>query len=403
MQMQSEAAELRSECRTECRACGLAFHTQALEIGAVPILNRFSHHYTEAQAFQLAVAACSYCGLVQLSRFAPLEAIVPRITGISYRERSDHLNDVAMQFRLLVPDTHCSIRALSPFDGPLLELLKPEYADIAYIDLLHRSNGQVQDLAYIESIENRLLNVSSSDPCDILTYRYLLEHCRDPLAVLHKMRQMLRPGGMLVIEIPDSAKFIERCDYSFIWEEHQCYFTEKSVRAIFAYAGLDIIALHRYAGAFEDALVVMARPGTRQSPSSGPSEEHHFRRFRDRFTFTKTAYGQVLLRQSGESALIGIGHQALMFAHMFGIAQRARYFIDDAPLKRGMYSEGIDHAIVSFAELADDARIATAYLAVGPQNELQVRERLQPYLLPNANVYSIFEASTFDTAIDRGI
>jgi hypothetical protein len=89
--------------------------------------------------------------------------------------------------------------------------------------------------------------------------RYLLEHSHDPVASLQGLGHLMADNGLLLIEVPDSSKFLSAMDYSFIWEEHICYFTEDTFRACALKAGYEIVQFTRYPGELEDALVFVLR------------------------------------------------------------------------------------------------------------------------------------------------
>ena len=98
---------------------------------------------------------------------------------------------------------------------------------------------------------------------DIVCCRYLLEHCHDPLAALGTLRQLLSADGLLIVEVPDSEKFLSACDYSFLWEEHVSYFTDATLLSLLSRHGFQSVSLRKY-NFSGGGLAVCARRGSRR-------------------------------------------------------------------------------------------------------------------------------------------
>jgi SAM-dependent methyltransferase len=84
---------------------------------------------------------------------------------------------------------------------------------------------------------------------DVITMSDFIEHVRDPVAVLRKARELLKPGGVILITTPDYHTF-SRILMGEKWthykEEHLYYFDPISLRYAAQKAGLSIM---RYARA----------------------------------------------------------------------------------------------------------------------------------------------------------
>jgi len=90
---------------------------------------------------------------------------------------------------------------------------------------------------------------------DLITMWDVVEHVVDPVALLVKARELLRPGGLLVIETQDiDSRFARTLGprwHHYKHEEHIYHFTPSTVRTLLARAGFDVVKLtHRYGGKY---------------------------------------------------------------------------------------------------------------------------------------------------------
>ena len=87
-------------------------------------------------------------------------------------------------------------------------------------------------------------------PFDVIVYGDVLEHLVDPLRVLVELDRSLGPGGFVIISVPNVAHLwirllllVGRFDYldrGILDHSHLRFFTERSLRAMLADAGLSV-------------------------------------------------------------------------------------------------------------------------------------------------------------------
>jgi 2-polyprenyl-3-methyl-5-hydroxy-6-metoxy-1,4-benzoquinol methylase len=79
---------------------------------------------------------------------------------------------------------------------------------------------------------------------DIIVMASFLEHESAPLAVLENCRKRLKPGGTIIVKVPNFAcynRMLRGARWSgFRWPDHVNYFTPATLKAIAAKAGLDV-------------------------------------------------------------------------------------------------------------------------------------------------------------------
>jgi hypothetical protein len=247
--------------------------------------------------------------------------------------------------------------------------------------------------------EHRLSEASARlGSFDIVSCRYIVEHSPGPVAALGALKKVMSPHGLLLIEVPDSSKFLKAKDYCFLWEEHCCYFVEETLRRLGEAVGYRVHAIFRYPGLLEDALVAVLEPmevSPVVEPPLGPSEL--FMTYRDDFAPTREILQTGLTQAAGPRrdslALFGIGHHAIMFVNMFGLAPNIALAVDDDPDKIGFFPPGFCVSVVNSAELLANQRIKTCLFAVSPHIMPRLRDKLAPLVGRGVEFRSIYAAA----------
>lgn len=90
---------------------------------------------------------------------------------------------------------------------------------------------------------------------DLITMWDVVEHVVDPVALLAKARELLRPGGLLIVETQDIdsrfARVLGPRWHHYKHEEHIYHFTPSTARALLGRAGFGVTKLtHRYGGKY---------------------------------------------------------------------------------------------------------------------------------------------------------
>jgi len=108
---------------------------------------------------------------------------------------------------------------------------------------------------------------------DVVTMWDCLEHTRDPLAELARVQQVLKPGGVLCVTVPNSASLWARLSGSR-WmgydkaDEHLLYFTQKTLARALTASGLQPLVIRPQGWICEVEFVLQKgeriwRPGAR--------------------------------------------------------------------------------------------------------------------------------------------
>lgn len=400
----------------DCLVCGEPLRSGAtLSLGLLVVCNQFEKKlHAVSRSYALNMTECAACHLVQLSKYPPADVVRPSVPWIRYNEPSVHLDAVVAQLQALLPSAQGHVAAgVGPFDAPLLERLAQSGLATHQLDLSARLPREPGRYPYLESIQALLRPESLAELASVqgtatlVSCRYLLEHSHDPVASLKGLGHLMASDGLLLIEIPDSSKFLSALDYSFIWEEHICYFNEATFCDCAQRAGYEIVQFHRCTGALEDALIFVLRlaqsvPGPKAEKSKH-GNTRVFLNYQAGFVEVRRRYldaVQAVSAAGRKVAIFGVGHQSIMFVNALGLAPYIAYAIDDAPEKVGYLIPGTSIPIVPSEILQIDPSIDVCLLGVGPSGAERIRNNNAAYLARGGRMYTIFPGTGSAALLD---
>ena len=194
------------------------------------------------------VLRCEGCGLVFLDNigkvsaefyeksgmyeFAPIDR-----TKLMEEERADTERRAAM-LRPMVKG-----KALLDFGcgtGAVAAALRDVCSRVSVVEL---NQAQRAGIAKDWSIEAAREVTNLDGDFDLITLFHVLEHLPDPISTLKQLKSRLRPGGILLVEVPhadDALVKLYGCDafkdFTY-WSLHLYLFTESTLKATLAKAG----------------------------------------------------------------------------------------------------------------------------------------------------------------------
>jgi SAM-dependent methyltransferase len=381
--------------RFTCRLCGSDAESGALSLGPVPVCNRFATAPGQAPRVDLDLVQCAACQLVQLRQAPPPDLLTPRHGWIRYREPEAHLDAVAEAVLAEMPRAE-NVLGTGPFDAPLLARLGDRGLSVRSLTLDAPAAPGLHP--YLESWQALLdpQRLPADARYDLVCSRYIVEHTPSPVQALQALRPLLAPGGLVLLEVPDSSTFLAACDYSFPWEEHASYFVEATLERLAAVAGFELRRLLRFPGALEDALVALLAVSPAPAPRLSCGGTAAFRAYGEGFSARRARIVQQIDAWAGPArdgvALFGLGHQAIMFANAHGVAPQIALAVDDDPDKQGFFPPGFATPVVSSDRLLQAAQIRACLFAVAPAIEARLQDRLAPLARRGVVFRSIYAA-----------
>lgn len=355
----------------------------------------------------MVIGQCRACGLIQLSDPMPASEILPRHSWITYKEPTDHLDqliDVVTKLPGITLDTvFCGI---SYKDDPLLKCLKEKgFQQTWRLDQLNDlgiTDVGAGDETVLDRFTPRVAARIAEEHGrpDVIVNTRILEHAREPLAFMEAMRVLVDPNGYIVCEVPDTVRSLEQGDFSSLWEEHSLYFTPETLKRGMAYGGFELVGYEVYPYSDEDALIAIVKPNLRITPqlptpktleSETRRAESYSREF-IKYVRKLNGFFSTFRQDHGKIALFGAGHRACIFINLLNLGQHIEFVTDDDPNKRGLYMPGSLLPIKGSQALVDED-VKLCLLTVKAESEDVIIRNNQEFLDRGGSFSSIYPAS----------
>ena len=386
-----------------CSACAAPLPLTGLNLGSLPLSHDLETKSESAphRSIPFHLVQCQQCALVQTLEPVPADTLVPRDKWISFSEPEEHLDDLASQILSIAPlGNGSSIAGISSKDDSLLQKLANSNRAASWrIDPSKDTafHGNTAGVAWIQdsfdpTLATRLL--TTHGPSDIIVARHFLEHVRDIPRVVAAFRTLLKPGGHLVLEVPDCGQGIRSGDTSILWEEHHLCFTPVTLTRSLSLAGLEVVRSSEFHFPNETCLTAIATAPLETTSSTtppSPTEFDCFENYVAGFTERRLRVQHLMetWRTKGRIAIYGAGHHANTFLHALDTTRHIDAVIDDNPHKLGKYMPGTSIPILPSERLSfPDFAVCLSSLGFAPEKRIAAAS--SAFTDAGGSFYSIF-------------
>lgn len=357
---------------SECNLCHSADLLPLIDFGEHPISKHLLRSPNEhPPVYPVKLLFCEACGLTQLGEGAPPEAFYDEyLTLSSWKAQPQIAAEVDMLQSL---DGLCAgsrILEVGCNDGGFLVALRQAgFTNLLGIDPAKDAvaAARVQGLNVIcDYLAPE--TAKSLGQFDLIVSRHNLEHIRDLGGMVEAFRTLLKPGGYVLVEVPNFGLNLKTRDYS-LWEEHVNLFTPRTLRYMLCLAGVHVLRVYPIPFSSESLWVIGQHTG--MVPLS-PAVREAWREavaYAEAWPSTKERIGAMVgeWRYRGERiAVYGAGGRAFALLNYLGVGDYLDCILDDQPEKQGKFMPGTGVPIVPNSML--DA-VNVCLLAVNPENE----------------------------------
>lgn len=223
-----------------------------LSFGPMPIANGFltPDQFADEYFFELAVAHCPRCGMVQLTELVDRERMFHEAyaffsTTSAWMQR--HFGAFAEYvLEQWISDDDPFVAEIGSNDGIMLR----HFAERGIRHLGIEPSANVAEVArsrgvrtttefFDETVARRIL--AENGPADAFLGANVMCHIPYMHSVVAGIRLLLKPKGVLIFEDPFLGDIIERTAYDQIYDEHAFYFSLGSLSHLFRMHGMEIV------------------------------------------------------------------------------------------------------------------------------------------------------------------
>ncbi len=139
--------------------------------------------------------------------------------------------------------------------GLMLSVFKDRGWEVLGIEMSKLSAKFAQDKGIDTIVGTFEKSRIESGSIDVAILNHTMEHLEDPVQVISKIYRILKPGGLLLIDVPNfgslSARY-QQMNWSLLLpNEHLWHFTKESFENIFKQTGFDLIFCARPSGLWD--------------------------------------------------------------------------------------------------------------------------------------------------------
>ncbi len=242
-----------------CRACGSAALAPVLSLGETPLANalRTAEQLAAPEPrFPLELVRCTECTLVQIT-----ETVPPEVLFSDYVYFSSYSEGMVAHARELAGrlTTERGLGAgdlvveIASNDGYLLQFyqqagvpvlgIEPA-ANVAEVARTQR-NIPTRTEFFGEACAERL--AAEGVRASVIHANNVLAHVADLDGFVRGLRRLVADRGVVCIEVPHVADFLEKTEFDTVYHEHLCYFSLTSLVALFARHDLCIVDVEKLA------------------------------------------------------------------------------------------------------------------------------------------------------------
>ncbi len=227
-----------------CRACGGRSLIPYLNLGYIPLVNRYLRKEDLSKSelsFPLQINYCKECSMSQLSI-----VVNPHILFDEYYYRSSMSRTFQQHCRKLAEDTkkrfaltnNSLVVEVASNDGILLRELKATGVKFVGVE-------PAKNLAKIANSEGLTThnafwnNQTASDvksiygSADVVVMQNVFAHIHDLDSALSGVDDVLKDDGVLIIEVPYMISFINKTEFDTAYHEHLSYFLIRPLTFLF--------------------------------------------------------------------------------------------------------------------------------------------------------------------------
>ncbi len=370
----------------DCRSCAASIEF-LLDFGDQPIVNNLQIKPYSGQKFSIKLGGCTNCGLVQILNPIDPKEFYTNYANSSSVKREPHLDKLINKLKATLTKS-AQIIDVGCNDGKFLSRLRESGFENLYglepsknMSALASNAGFKIFNSYLSKKKSEEI-IAKTGKFDCISLRQVLEHIENLSDFCAALRNLLKPNGFLVIEVPDAQSHFDFKDFA-LWEEHINDFNYASLKRLLQTFGFAVSESYnsQFSGVCLTVLSQLVETQvTDFEPVNGTvSSFRNWAQCFDSFCEkVQTELGEFISRDA-PIALYGVGSRSSFFLNVTKVMNKVSIAIDDDPAKQGNFLPGTSILIQSredgFKLLKENSLVL---LGVNGENENKLLDKIAP-------------------------
>jgi C-methyltransferase C-terminal domain/Putative zinc binding domain/Methyltransferase domain len=403
-----------SRRRDTCRVCGGEELVPFLDLGLMPLVNRYLNPAAAIQdepRFPLEIRFCRSCSLSQLS-----VVVDPKILYSEY----DYHSSVSRTFQHHCGEMAASLKCdlslasrdlvveIASNDGCLVSKFQKLGCKVLGVEpaanlarLANDAGNPTLQEFWSQAVADRIRK--EHGPARLVVATNVVAHVDDLHGFIRAVAFLIQPAGAFVFEVPYMVNFMNRAEFDTAYHEHLSYFLLRPLKRALEENGLALVNAQEFE-IHGGSIRVTARPAESGAVPSdtvqrllgweeelGLHEEASYLRFASHVAMLKeelTTFVHALKARGKKLAAYGASAKGNVLLNYCGIGKdMLEYVVDDTPAKQGKLYPGNHLPIVSRDRLnasPPDYLLLLAWNFVDEmvQNTAEYRARGGRYIVP---------------------
>jgi methylation protein EvaC len=363
------------EIVNKCLICNTSIEP-FMSFGPMPIANGFLSpaQFAEEYFFELQVAFCPDCGMVQLAEQVDPEKMFHEnyaffsSTSAGMAAHFEQLAGHLMQDHMQSPDPF--VIEIGSNDGIMLQHLANAGLRHLGIEPSRNVAQKAMDKGirtlcefFDEGVAREIL--AEHGPADVFVGANVMCHIPQLHSVFAGIKTLLKPSGVLIFEDPYLGDIVDKTSYDQIYDEHVFYFSLKSISHLVEQHGLEIVDVipldvhggsMRYVVAHKGARTVSASVAGQRAKEEalGLHRSDTYQRLRRNIERSRDDLTRLLhdLKRQGKRVVgYGATSKSTTATNYCGITPDLVEFVSDTtPIKQGKFSPGVHIPVRPYEE-----------------------------------------------------
>lgn len=229
------------------------------------------------------------------------------------------------------------------------------------------------------------------DAYDLVVIRHVVEHVEDPIGFVADAAQVVKKGGLLYVEVPNSYYSVQQTYFPEFHVDHISYFTTASLLRLLDMCGLKEIVHQETVWAymkFPFINVLARKTSGRQLSDARPAKwffdfriEHLLDRFVEKYV--QLIFNLRTVCKGRNLVVWGTGSIGIQYAIDAGWSRQDVTYVDVNPANQGLVLSVTGHYVHS-PEIIQQRQFDTVLIASGWEED--IRKQVQPYLSADTRV-----------------